>query len=194
MLANHPADPYHAGLNPAHLLQGHAAGVGAAAVARPAAAVGTRRQDGAGGCSCSLLAKANCHLTRVAIFAVRFALGLSLCIAQPVPLTFVCLTHAVASPISLQSVVSVLRNCTENSSQLAAAVAASAAARTATRGGAVDPNRVQQIVEMGFSQAQAEEALRRVSRGPGQQQAGFVACCCWFCWCERMLEGQQIAV
>lgn len=77
--------------------------------------------------------------------------------------------------------VSVLRNCTENSSQLAAAVAASAAARTATRGGAVDPNRVQQIVEMGFSQAQAEEALRRVSRGAGPQQAGFGAYCCWVC-------------
>jgi predicted regulator of Ras-like GTPase activity (Roadblock/LC7/MglB family) len=61
----------------------------------------------------------------------------------------------------VQSVVSVLRNCTENSSQLAAAVAASAAARTGARGSNADPTRVQQIVEMGFSQAQAEEALRR---------------------------------
>lgn len=65
--------------------------------------------------------------------------------------------------LCLQSVVSVLRNCTDNSSQLAAAVAASAAARTGAGGRAVDPTRVQQIVEMGFSEAQAEEALRRVS-------------------------------
>lgn len=85
-----------AGPNPTHLLQGHAAGVGAAAVARPAAAVGPRRQDGAGGCSCSLLAKANCHVIRVTVFAWRFALGLPLCIAQPVPLPFVCLAHAIA--------------------------------------------------------------------------------------------------
>ncbi|KAI7840919.1 hypothetical protein COHA_005351 [Chlorella ohadii] len=60
----------------------------------------------------------------------------------------------------VQSVVSVLRNCIENSSQLAAAVAASAATRGGARS-AADPTRVQQIVEMGFSQAQAEEALRR---------------------------------
>ena len=63
--------------------------------------------------------------------------------------------------LCLQSVVSVLRNCIENSSQLAAAVAASAATRGGARS-AADPTRVQQIVEMGFSQAQAEEALRRV--------------------------------
>jgi hypothetical protein len=64
----------------------------------------------------------------------------------------------------VQSVVSVLRNCTENAAQLAAAMAA--AARSGARGAApalADPARVQQIAEMGFSRAQAEEALRRVS-------------------------------
>ncbi|KAI3425184.1 hypothetical protein D9Q98_008953 [Chlorella vulgaris] len=62
----------------------------------------------------------------------------------------------------VQSVVSVLRNCTENAAQLAAAMAA--AARSGARGAApalADPARVQQIAEMGFSRAQAEEALRR---------------------------------
>lgn len=61
-----------------------------------------------------------------------------------------------------QSVVSVLRNCTENAAQLQAATAAAARPSARTAAAAADPARVQQIVEMGFSQAQAEEALRRV--------------------------------
>lgn len=72
-----------------------------------------------------------------------------------------------------QSVVSVLRNCTENAAQLQVAALARPSGRAPPA--AADPTRVQQIVEMGFSQAQAEQALRRVRRSqarrPGCLQA-----------------------
>lgn len=84
--------------------------------------------------------------------------------ASPCPVIVSSVHHArTLLPLPCtQSVVSVLRNCTENAGHLQAVVAT--AARTAARAVAPpDPARVQQIVEMGFSQAQAEEALRRVS-------------------------------
>jgi hypothetical protein len=57
-----------------------------------------------------------------------------------------------------------MRNCMENPQQLAAAAAQ--AGRAAAGGGGrnrvANPALVQHIVEMGFSQARAEEALRQV--------------------------------
>lgn len=74
-----------------------------------------------------------------------------------------------AHPRLLQSVASVMRNSMDTAATSAAATAASLAADarnrsvSAARSAAmIAPARVQRITEMGFSQAQAEAALRRV--------------------------------
>lgn len=72
---------------------------------------------------------------------------------------------SMTNPLLPQSLVSVMRNCMENTQQLQAAAAAAARTAGAATGRAPrqpNPAMVQHIVEMGFPQARAEEALRQV--------------------------------
>lgn len=66
---------------------------------------------------------------------------------------------AATSPEVAQRLVSILAKCTNGTATVSSQGAARAGLRAAFQ---PEPSTVQQIVEMGFSHARAEEALRRV--------------------------------